>query len=44
MSREHGLEHSQEEMLFSAFVLVSVEGEHDSLEEGVDFGEGYEAA
>lgn len=26
-------------MLFSTFVLVSVEGEHDRLEEGVNFGQ-----
>ena len=30
-------------MLFSRFVLVTVEGEHDGLEEGVDFAERDEA-
>lgn len=30
-------------MFFTRFVLVSVEGEHDSLEEGVNLGEGDEA-
>jgi hypothetical protein len=30
-------------MLFPAFVLVSVEGEHDGLKEGVDFGQANEA-
>jgi hypothetical protein len=26
-------------MLFSAFILVSIEGEHDGLKEGIDFGQ-----
>lgn len=31
-------------MLFPRFVLVSVESEHDGLEEGVDFAERDESA
>ena len=34
---EYRLEHREEKMLFSAFVLVSIKCEHDGLEEGVDF-------
>ena len=37
------LEHGQEKMLFTRLVLVSVEGEHDGLEQGVDLCEGDEA-
>ena len=43
LGRENGLEHGEKKMLFSAFVLVSIEREHDSLEEGVYFGETDEA-
>ena len=35
LRREDGLEHGEEEMLFSRLVLVSVEGEHDGLEKSV---------
>jgi len=38
------LEHGQEKMLFSAFVLVAIEGEHDRLKECVNFGETDETA
>ena len=31
-------------MLFPTFVLVPVEGEHDGLEEGVNFGQADETA
>lgn len=31
-------------MLFSAFILVSVEREHDSLEKGINFRKGDETA
>jgi hypothetical protein len=34
------LKHREQQVLFSRFVLISVEGEHDSLEEGIDFAEG----
>ena len=37
LRREYRLEHREEKMLFSAFVLVSIKCEHDGLEEGVDF-------
>ena len=37
LRREYRLEHREEEMLFSAFVLVSIKREHDGLEKGVDF-------
>lgn len=30
------LEHSEEKMLFTRLVLVSVEGEHDGLEKSID--------
>ena len=30
------MKHGQEQMLFTAFVLISVNGEHDSLKQGVD--------
>lgn len=38
LSRKHGLEHGEEEMLLSALVLVAVEREHNRLEQGVDLG------
>lgn len=38
------LEHGQEQMLFSRLVLVSVEGEHDGLQEGIDLAERDEPA
>jgi hypothetical protein len=31
-------------MLLATLVLVSVDGEHDSLEEGIDFGHGNKSA
>lgn len=31
-------------MLFTTLVLVSVDGEHDGLEEGIDLGHGNESA
>jgi hypothetical protein len=31
LRREYGLEHCEEKMLFSAFVLVSIKCEHDGL-------------
>jgi len=31
-------------VLFSTFVLISVEGEHDGLKEGVNFGQADETA
>ena len=43
LCRQHRLEHGQKEMLFSAFVLVSVEGEHNGLKEGVDLSQANEA-
>ena len=39
LGRQHGLEHGQQKVLFSGFVLVSVEGEHNGLEERVDLGQ-----
>lgn len=33
------LKHRQQQMLFSTFVLVSVQRKHDRLQERVDFGE-----
>lgn len=39
LSGEDGLEHGEEEMFLSTLVLVAVEGEHDGLEEGIDFGQ-----
>lgn len=41
ISREY-LKHGQEEMFFAGFVLISIDGEHDSLEEGVDFLHGHQ--
>lgn len=38
------LEHGEKQVLFTALVLVSVDCEHDCLEEGVDLGHGDEAA
>lgn len=32
LGREDGLEHGEEEMFLTTFILVSIEGEHDSLE------------
>lgn len=37
---ETDLEHRQEQVLFPTFVLVSVEREHDCLQEDVDLGHG----
>ena len=31
------LKHSQEQMLFSAFVLIAVNGKHDGLQQRVNF-------
>jgi hypothetical protein len=44
LSREHRLEHGQEKMFFSAFVLVTIQSEHDGLKESVDFSEANKAA
>ena len=38
------LEHGQEEMLLATFVLVSVDCEHDGLQERVDLGHGDQPA
>lgn len=43
LGREDGLEHGQQQVLFSRLVLVSVKGEHDCLEKGVDLCERYES-
>jgi hypothetical protein len=41
---QHGLEHGQEQVLLPALVLVSVQREHDRLEQSVDLREGNETA
>jgi hypothetical protein len=38
------LKHGKKQMLFSALVLVSVDGEHDCLQKRVDLGHGNESA
>ena len=43
LSRKNRLEHSQEKMLFSTLVLVSIQCEHDGLKKGIDFGQADEA-
>ena len=37
LCRQDRLEHCQQEMFFPTFVLISIEGEHDGLEVGIDF-------
>jgi hypothetical protein len=34
------LEHGEQEVLFTAFVLVSVDGEHDGLQQRINLGHG----
>lgn len=36
------LKHGEQKMLFTTLILVSVDGEHDGLKEGVDLGHGNE--
>ena len=38
------LKHGEQKVLFSTIVLISVDGEHDRLQELIDFGHGDEAA
>ena len=39
LGRQYGLEHREKEVLLSAFVLVTIQSEHDGLEQSIDFGE-----
>ena len=39
LGRKNTLKHGKKKVLFPAFVLVSVKGEHDGLKKGVNLGE-----
>lgn len=37
------LKHCQEQVLLAAFVLISIDGEHDRLQERINFGHGHQS-